>query len=78
MTGMDASYERPLTGADVIARARAAGIGPDAMRIIVELIAPGDEFPAPAALARVIAPERLGLTAGRWNNVFGPLFGEFE
>ena len=78
MTGMNASYERPLTGADVIARARTAGIGPDAMRIIVELIAPGDEFPAPAALSRVIAPERLGLTAGRWNNVFGPLFGEFE
>ena len=78
MMGMDASYERPLTGADVIARARAAGIGPDAMRVIIELIAPGDVFPEPAALARVIAPERLGLSAGRWNHVFGPLFGEFE
>lgn len=78
MTGMDVSYERPLTGADVIARARAAGIGPDPMRIIVELIAPADEFPEPAALARVIGPARLGLTAGRWNHVFGPLWGEFE
>jgi len=48
------------------------------MRIIVELVAPGDEFPEPAALARVIAPARLGVTAGRWNHVFGPLFGEFE
>ncbi len=75
---MDASYERPLTGADVIARAGTAGIGPDAMRTIIELVAPGDEFPEPAALARVIAPARLGLTAGRWNHVFGPLFGEFE
>ena len=75
---MDPTYERPLTGADVIARARVSGIGTEAMRTIAAAIAPGDEFADAAALARVIAPARLGLTPGRWNHVFGPLFGEFE
>jgi len=75
---MDPTYERPLTGADIMARARVCGIGPEAMQAIAAAIAPGDEFASAAALANVIAPARLGLTAGRWNHVFGPLFGEFE
>jgi hypothetical protein len=75
---MDPSYERPLTGADVIARARTAGIGPETMQVITATIPPDAEFPDPAVLARAIAPARLGMTPGRWNHVFGPLFGEFE
>jgi hypothetical protein len=75
---MDGSYERALTGADVIARARAAGVEPAQARIIAAAIDPAIEISGPEELARVIGPARLGMSSGRWGHVFGPLFGEFE
>jgi len=75
---MDASYERALTGADVIAWARAAGVGPAQARIIAASIDPATAISGPEELARAIGPARLGMSPGRWDHVFGPLFGEFE
>lgn len=75
---MDPSYERPLTGADVIAQAAAAGVGPDALAVIDELLGRGGQISGQADLVQRIGPDRLGMTAGRWDHVFGPLFGEFE
>ncbi len=72
------SYERPLTGADVIARASAAGIDAATAALIAELIDADRVIAGQAELVRVIGPVRLGMTPGRWNHVFGPLFGEFE
>ena len=78
MHGMDLSYERALTGADVIARARSAGVGAEVLRVIAASLDPDAVVNGPGELARVVGPERLGMSRGRWDHVFGPLFGEFE
>lgn len=72
------TYDRPVTGGDVAGAAAAfphAGVDADAVRARV----PADAvFPDAAALRRVLPPGALGITAGVWEAVFGPLFGEFE
>lgn len=75
---MDGSYERPLTGADVIARAEVAGVDRHVAARLADLVDPSAEIAGPDELARVAGPVHLGMTAGRWAHVFGPLFGEFE
>lgn len=75
---MDGSCQRPLTGADVIARAEAAGVDRHRAARLADLVDASAEIAGPDELARVAGPVQLGMTAGRWAHVFGPLFGEFE
>jgi hypothetical protein len=75
---MAGSYERALTGADVIARAASVGLDPDVIARIVEILDPAAEITGPDELVRLAGPARIGMAPGRWAHVFGPLFGEFE
>jgi hypothetical protein len=75
---MDGTYERPVTGADVIAQATSAGLDPRVAVLLAGRVDADVEFRDLDGLARGAGPAELGMTPGRWAAVFGPLFGEFE
>ncbi|HWH15658.1 MAG TPA: hypothetical protein VNT51_13010 [Miltoncostaeaceae bacterium] len=73
-----ATYDRPVRGADVAGAAAAfpgRPVDPDRVRAA---LAPDRPVAGLAALRRLAGPERLGVSAGVWETVFAPLFGEFE
>lgn len=68
--------DRTLTGADVIAAARA--LGPDAVARLERLLGAGEPVADEDALLRRASPADLGVSPGAWYATFPPLFGEFE
>jgi hypothetical protein len=72
------TYDRPVCGSDVIARAQAAGVPADVLARVRAIIDPASEVARLEDLAREIGPERIGLSPGAWVHIFSPLFGEFE
>ncbi len=72
------TYDRPVCGSDVIARAQSAGAAADVLARVRELIDPASEVVHLEDLAGQIGPERIGLSPGAWVHIFAPLFGEFE
>lgn len=75
---MDSGYHRATTGRDVLAAARVAGLGTAVCERLAARIADDDRFATGADLAAAAGPAALGLSDGRWNAVFAPVFGEFE
>ena len=75
---MDGDYERAVTGKDVLAAARVAGLDETVLGRLVACITDGDRFDTGGDLAAAAGPAALGLSDGRWNAVFAPIFGEFE
>jgi hypothetical protein len=69
-----ATYDRPVTGADVAAALRTAGVAPDHPA----LPPPGAVVASLEDLRRRCPPPALGLTPGAWVAHLAPLFGEFE
>lgn len=76
--GAMAIYERPVRGSDVLARATTAGVPEHVCGRIRVRIAPEECVEDLDGLARLIAPDAIGMSPGAWTSVFGPLFGEFE
>jgi hypothetical protein len=75
---MGGDYHRAVTGQDVLAAASVAGLG-EAVRVrLAEHVASGDRFDSTEDLAVAAGPMAIGLSHGRWNATFTPLFGEFE
>jgi hypothetical protein len=75
---VDGAYDRAVTGQDVLAAAAVAGLGAAVSARIVACIAVDDRFGDASELAAAAGPPALGISDGRWNAVFAPLFGEFE
>ena len=75
---MDGTYDRPLTGVDIIAQATSAGLKPGVAVLLAGRVDADAEFRDLDDLARAAGPAQLGMTPGRWAALFGPLFGEFE
>lgn len=75
---MDGDYERAVTGKDVLAAARVAGLEEAVFGRLAACIADDDRFHTGEDLAATAGPAALGLSDGRWNAIFAPVFGEFE
>jgi len=73
-----ATYDRPVRGADVAGAAAAFPGRPVDPARVAAALPPEERVAGLAALRRMAGPERLGVTPGTWETVFGPLFGEFE
>ena len=71
-------YERTATGADVLACARQAGLGDQALGRVSTLLPAGNGVADLDELEVRAGPAALGIAPARWVAVFGPLFGEFE
>jgi hypothetical protein len=75
---MDGDDDRAVTGQDVLAAVAVAGLGAAVSARLLACIAVGDRFRDASELAAAAGPPALGISDGRWNAVFPPLFGEFE
>ena len=75
---MDGDYDRAVTGQDVLAAAVMARLGDAPCRRLAARIGSGDRFASANDLAAAAGPVALGVSDGRWNAVFAPMFGEFE
>jgi len=75
---MRGPYERALTGADVCACARHAGLEDSVLDRLEALMSGGDVVVDLDDLAVRAGADALGLPRSRWVATFGPLFGEFE
>jgi hypothetical protein len=73
-----ATYDRPVRGADVAGAAATVPGVPVAPADVLARIAPDAEFADLEALRAALPPAALGVTAGVWEALFAPLFGEFE
>ncbi len=75
---MNGDDDRAVTGQDILAAAAMARLGEAPCRRLAARIGSGDRFESAEDLAAAAGPAALGVSAGRWNAVFTPMFGEFE
>jgi hypothetical protein len=72
------SEHRPIFGADVHAILRTLGPGAYEADLAEAWIGDDDVFGSVEELEARCPPERIGLSAGAFHALLGPLFGEFE
>jgi hypothetical protein len=75
---MSGPYERAVTGADVQACARQAGLDVTTVARLGMLLNANDAVADIDELDLRAGPGTVGIAPARWAAVFGPLFGEFE
>ena len=75
---MPGPYERAVTGADVQACARQAGLEVTIVTRLGTLLTANDGVADLDDLELRAGPGAIGIARARWVAVFGPLFGEFE
>lgn len=72
------SGHRPISGTDVHAILRSLGPGAYEAELAEAWIGEADLFRSVEELEARCPPERIGLSAGAFHALLGPLFGEFE
>ncbi|MEZ5079493.1 MAG: hypothetical protein R2878_02295 [Thermoleophilia bacterium] len=72
------TYDRPVTGADVIGVVRLTATSAEVRERIRRAIPVDLVIPDIETLRQRMPAETVGLTPGAYASLFGPLFGEFE
>ncbi len=67
-----------MTGSDLIAHVRNAGVAPEVVARLRARITEDQVVIDLDDVARRASANELGISPGRWNAIFPPLFGEFE
>lgn len=70
--------ERYITGADIHAQLRHLGPGEYEAELAEAWISENARFVSVEQIEAACPPERIGLSAGAFAALLGPLFGEFE
>jgi hypothetical protein len=80
LDSLDAMHETHpvMTGRDLIAHIRNAGVAPEVVARLCARITEDQVVLDLEDVARRASASALGISPGRWNAIFPPLFGEFE